>query len=274
MKLKIFIVRYKEDLNPILRSLREKDSFSLFEVYVINNYGKIFKEDFEGIFPSNLFILNNEVRPDFSTGHLSRSWNQAIINGFKDLSSPDADVLVLIQADSLFKENFYEIISNFYNSPLIFASSGRGDECMMLKPEIIKRVGLFDERYCNIAYQEGDYFLRCYLKEKERCLILDYLHRRVNIPKEIDSSSFIPIDIIFPSQPSLENSRSMAQSKFSYINFVKKWKGMRAEEWDEQIIKEFELSGDGKEIILYPYFEKDIDMRVYFPALRESEKER
>ena len=86
-KIKIYIVTYKNDkcLNTNLRSLFCSDLMNYdYEINVINNHSQI------NIDPKfkKVKLLNNNLRVDFSTGHLSRNWNQALINGFQDLNNP------------------------------------------------------------------------------------------------------------------------------------------------------------------------------------------
>lgn len=78
----MYIVTYNnpKDLHSNLNSIYESNipqNVDL-ELNVINNYSKNFNIDNK--FKVN--ILHNTLRPDWSTGHLSRNWNQAIVNGF------------------------------------------------------------------------------------------------------------------------------------------------------------------------------------------------
>ena len=108
MKIKQYIVTYNNEkqinncLNSIFTQLSDEE-LNILEVNVINNHSdlSINKE-----FLTKIKILNNDLRPDFSTGHLSRSWNQAIINGFRDLKKPDCDILITNQDDTKFTKNY------------------------------------------------------------------------------------------------------------------------------------------------------------------------
>ena len=90
MNIHVFAVRYREDIRPFVKNFYSDPTLPKDEVKltIINNYGTLSSEsnDFE--------IINNALRPDFSTGHLSRNWNQALINGFKNLAEPEVDYVV------------------------------------------------------------------------------------------------------------------------------------------------------------------------------------
>jgi hypothetical protein len=151
MKIKVFIVTYNCDLiYDNIRSLLSSDlvnydySINIIDNYCENNDLIDFCKD------NNINLFENKLRPSFSTGHLSRSWNQCIINGFKDLNNPDCDILVLCQDDNLFLSSWCsELIS--HHDTYEFISMGGGDQFHSYKPEHIKKVGLWDERFCNIG---------------------------------------------------------------------------------------------------------------------------
>ena len=63
---------------------------------------------------SDVGVIHNSVRADFSTGHLARDWNCAIINGFKSLTNPDCDILVTCQNDTLFNPTWIEQLIEYH----------------------------------------------------------------------------------------------------------------------------------------------------------------
>ena len=54
-----------------------------------------------------------------------------------------------------------------------FIQFGRGCGFMSFKPEAIKKIGLWDERFCNIGFHEADYFLRAFLFNNESTTLND-----------------------------------------------------------------------------------------------------
>jgi len=108
MKTKLYIVTYNNNEilnNWALKTLFESDfPIDNSDIYIINNHTNIY---IEPQYEDKIKILNNDLRPDFSTGHLSRNWNQAIINGFKNLNEPDCDLVIACQNDTKFCKNWY-----------------------------------------------------------------------------------------------------------------------------------------------------------------------
>lgn len=55
---------------------------------------------------------------------------------------------------------------------------GAGDAFCSYLPEAVRRIGLWDERFCNIGFQEADYFLRALIYNRDNSSINDVDHRR------------------------------------------------------------------------------------------------
>jgi hypothetical protein len=256
-KIVVFIVRYKEvyKLYECLDSIRVN-----IPVYIINNYGTLVLP--KDKYP-NVTVMDNIVRPDFSTGHLSRNWNQAIINGFKNINYPAVDKVVAIQSDVKLSHNWYDNVKNL-DKKIRYLVCGRGDEFQIFTPDGIRNVGLYDERFCNIGYQESDYFLRNLIIQPNNCCIIDYAHGRVNIPSEfsnVKESDFI----ISSAEGYVFNEAHIESQKFHEISnrwFMKKWNNMThwREFWNEENKKPDPFQ---KEIYLYPYFECNINPVLY-----------
>lgn len=254
MKIKHFIVTYNNEkrLNGSLESLFDsKSNFENLEVYVINNHSNI---NVNEKFKNRIKIINNQTRPDFSTGHLSRNWNQAIINGIQDLNNPDCDLLITSQDDTLFEKNYIEK-SLELSKHFDFVSYGTGDQFIIYTPNSIKKIGLWDERFCNIAYQEADYFLRA-VRYHDKVSINDEHHGRTYQSQ----SSVIPI-VNTPSgfiSGDESHLKSTIYHPHSAHVFFTKWE-VRAQPWGEDhlsLIKK--ITPKITSYIMYPYFEKNI----------------
>lgn len=181
MKIKIYIVTYNNDeilrrnLDSVVASdLMAEDT----EIFIINNYSKI--GDFSN-YPCT--ILDNVLRPDHSTAYLSRNWNQAILNGFQDINNPQADLVIAMQNDTEVKPDVCKNLKELHKK-YTFVQYGAGDNFMSWKIEAVRRVGLFDERFCGLACQEGDYFIRQAIWNKERACITDHAHKRLCNPTD------------------------------------------------------------------------------------------
>ena len=255
MKIKVFIVTYNSDLiYDNIRSLLSSDlvnydySINVIDNYCENNYLIDFCKD------NNINLFENKLRPSFSTGHLSRSWNQCIINGFKDLNNPDCDILVLCQDDNLFLSNWCSELINYHNT-YEFISMGGGDQFCSYKSEHIKKVGLWDERFCNIGYQEYDYFIRSYIYNKDKSSINDRKHRRINNSigdKFIDFGDYL-IGGMRNDKRHLDSVKYHEISKNILIN---KW-GQESMNWNLEYLNGISKSNI-QNYIYYPYFEKDV----------------
>jgi hypothetical protein len=254
MKIKVFIVTYNCDLiYDNIRSLLSSDLVNYdYSINVIDNYHnneKLFKFCLD----QKVNIIQNKLRPSFSTGHLSRSWNQCIINGFKDLNNPDCDILILCQDDNLFSQNWCSKIIEFHKI-YEFISMGSGDQFHSYKPEHIKKVGLWDERFCNIGYQEYDYFIRSYVYNRDNSSINDRLFKSYNqIECEIISNDD---HLVGAGRKDKRHLDSVKYHEISKNILIHKW-GQESVTCDFQFFDKISKSNI-QNYIYYPYFEKDI----------------
>lgn len=261
MRIKVFIVSYKSEnfLKENVDSLLSSDLVKHdHEINVINNYTGSFEIE-EYLIQKRIKILHNNLRPDFSTGHLSRNWNQAIINGIKDLKNPDCDILVLCQNDTFFQNDWCEQTINLHEK-YEFITMGGGDQFHSYLPEHIKKVGLWDERFCNIGYQEADYFIRSYLYNKDKATINDPLHGRIHNPV---NNRIIATGDHYNGGCRREESHlaSLAYHPISKKVLHQKW-GEFEENWSEHKLGRLPRESLIDNYVYYPYFEKDvIDLR-------------
>lgn len=247
-KVKLFFVTYnaKDDLDKTIRSCIEGNiNQILLQIHVINNHTNFHLAD---DLKENITVYHNTLRPDFSTGHLSRNWNQAIINGFKNIREPDCDILITCQDDAIWKKDWVESllsVHEFYD----FYTSNNGDMLCSYKPEAIKKIGLWDERFCNIQFQEADYFLRANLYHGEKCSINDSHHgRTLNQTTCITErpNSGIMRGVSSPSNEHHDLSKNV---------FIQKW-GEKFT-WNGRVtdLEHSKLPS----FMLYPYFEKHVE---------------
>ncbi|RYD61333.1 MAG: hypothetical protein EOP84_35870, partial [Verrucomicrobiaceae bacterium] len=106
MRIHHFIVTYRNPIwedcvRSILRTPTEHDR----QISVINNHS-----DFHVPYDLQTLVgvYHNTLRADWSTGHLARNWNQALILGFGNLIQPHADIVVTSQNDSTFSEGYLD----------------------------------------------------------------------------------------------------------------------------------------------------------------------
>ena len=252
MRIKQYIVTYNN--NELLDKCLKSMSGVTHEIFIIDNFGNCEIEDY-GL---NVQIIKNELRPKFSTGHLSKDWNAGLVNGFQNLNNPDADIVILNQNDTIFKENYIDKLIELHKQ-YDFIQMGSGDEMMSFIPNAVKQVGLFDERFCNIGLQEADYFLRCLLYNKDKSSINDIEHDRIiNKLKDDDivlekvlCGHYREEDYTMASAKYHVNSTNMFYFKWRNLPLDRNWSKLPVG-YDISIIRP-NLSN-----IMYPYFEKDI----------------
>ncbi|WP_139158941.1 glycosyltransferase family 2 protein [Vibrio sonorensis] len=240
------------------------------EINIINNHSD-FHLDSNYIDIVN--VLHNDLRPDFSTGHLARNWNQAILHGFRDLSNPRSDIVVTVQDDVLFKPDWLDKLKELHKK-YSFITMGAGDTFCSYLPEAVRKIGMWDERFCNIGFQEADYFLRALIYNREKSSINDIAHgrelnvvgsnevydynsRRFESDEEIDRVDSELITIPFTNLD--RRNAALDSMKFHCISsylFEDKW-GIIAAPWnDEHHILQGPISSN---YVTYPYFEKNVE---------------
>jgi len=253
MKIKQYIVTYNN--NEMLDRCLKSMSGVNHEVVIIDNFGNCEIQDYN----LNVKIIKNELRPQFSTGHLSKDWNAGLVNGFKDLNNPDCDVVILNQNDVIFKPNYIDNLIKLHKK-YDFIQMGSGDEMMSFTVNAVKQVGLFDERFCNIGFQEADYFLRCLIYNHEKSTINDLQHDR--FLNNLQDDDLVIEDTVCGHNR--EEESTMLSTKFhpnSHVLFNFKWSNLLLDRNWSKILKEFNILELKPSIsfIMYPYFEKDIN---------------
>jgi hypothetical protein len=274
MKIKVFILTYDDGsaLNLNLSTLYENMGNSeghVVEVYVINNHSSFYIDPkFDKV-----VVLNDNLRPDWSCGHSTRSWNAAFLLGIKSLTSPDCDILVNIQDDMVWSPNWLEGLLRIHQKYSFYTCSW-GDGFCSYTPEAVRRIGMWDERFCNIGYLEADYFLRALIYNKEGSSINDTGVGRVLNPIGMNGEPYdVPVAATEPSwsqnpafvanRPNaLTGSRRSIESLnyhgHSLRMFQEKWLEVPPEFWSEELKANPPPKPACPTYILYPYFECDI----------------
>ena len=177
--IKIYIVTYrrKEVLNKTLDTLFNKTDFPSVpntEVNIINNHS-----DFElnPEFIDKVNVIHNNARPDWDTGNLARNWNQALVHGLRDLNNPDTKIVTTMQNDVVLGSNWASNLLKLHQK-YTFVTGQLGDNIVSYRPEAVKKIGLWDERFITPANKEADYYIRALILNKEKSMINDIAHRR------------------------------------------------------------------------------------------------
>jgi len=250
-KVKMYCITYNNNkiLNDwFLKSLHESEYPDHYvDIFVIDNHSNI---EIQKEYQKLVKILPNSLRPDFSCGHLSRNWNQCIINGFQDLNNPDCDAVIGVQNDTKLKKDWYKKLDMLL-SKYRYIQNGAGDQFQVFTPESVKNIGMYDERFCNIVHQEADYFLRAYMLYNQYSSINDYIHGRVLNPTE--SVIHSTTSGYHRNEPS--HMESMKAHKLSHKIFWQKW-NRDPMGWKKNIKTQ---RPHLRSFVYYPYFEKNIN---------------
>jgi FkbM family methyltransferase len=253
-KIKQYIVTYKNKyrlekcLNSLFDSLDETQR-SFLEVYVVNNHTDF---DLNPDLASKVTVLHNTLRPDFSTGHLARSWNQCIINGFKSILSPDCDILITNQDDVEFEQDYINKLIEYHKTYNLI-QVGKGDSLMSYTIESIENIGIFDERFCTITFQEFDYYIRAMVHNYDKTSINDYYHNMLVNP--------IPdLKILKETQSGFERGEEYHVESDIYRHvcshlFEKKWSHFWYTIFVNQDLR-FKTEPLITSFVYYPYFER------------------
>lgn len=262
MKIKIYLVTYKghKRLGPTLKSLFDSNITDYeFEINIINNHTDIRVPEEYASRPE-LTVLHNTLRPDFSSGHLSRNWNQALVNGFKSLTNPDSDIVVCSQDDSIFHPEWatrLEFLMETYD----FVHGGHGDQFHAYKPEAIRKVGLWDERFCGISRQAADYFYRCLIHNPDGSTIQDVVHKRVlnTIHQDVNLSQNWLVNADVRQLDEVWDNSLHGNDHIAQKIMIQKW-GRDPFPWDKSLFlwASGTTSSMCSNYIQYPYFEKDV----------------
>ncbi|HRI32886.1 MAG TPA: glycosyltransferase family A protein [Saprospiraceae bacterium] len=270
MKYKLYIVTYKNlpDIQENISSIKDSDFYSRDDIgiFIINNSPSISLKTLEN---SKITVLDNNLRPEFSTGHLSRNWNQALINGFQSLVNPQAELVMHSQDDVKFEPGWFNQLLGLHNK-FDFINLGVGDAFCSYTIKAVQTIGLWDERFCGIGYQEADYFMRCLIALKNKSSINDLGHKRIlnPIPGNFFNSTrdarhggnynllYVPGK---NDQRMMEHHRSgnMAHELCRKMLYSKYGTEVKDVDWNvEYLEKEWKILNT--QPVLYPYFEGTI----------------
>jgi len=217
--------------------------------YVINNHSN-FTVDEDLL--NKVTVLHNTLRPDFSCGHLSRDYNAALIHGFKNLNNPFANQVICAHDDSLWRDGWLEDLEEIHKTYTFYAGD-YGCSMTSYLPEAVKKIGIWDERMCNIGYHEADYFLRALIFNKEKSTINDYFGGRVLNPTKV---------VFDHPEPNIDKNNhcneSLPYHTVSRKVFEDKW-NVHPENWNTRLLPNIPTNPLINTYMYYPYFELDIE---------------
>jgi len=257
---RIFLTTYKQGdllyhaLDSVFKAMEGKYSY---EVYIINNYGVLgLPEKYANKVTG---VIDNLVRPDFSTGHLPRDWNTCLLYGFQNLKEPVSDIVVCMHGDINLLDGWADYVYDLHmKKHRCFTSFGVGDVFCSYTAEGVRKIGMWDERFCNIGIQEKDYFLRAALWAKD-CATVNDRKSVVHNPEENKVIFHPNLRGITRGDP--EHHRSISFHPWSRGVFKAKWG------FDMHALRGPQGVANGTVVpgipvvhswLTYPYFEQDI----------------
>lgn len=284
--LKVYIVTYKRSdiLNDTLDKLFKSDFSEVenTEVTVINNHTSFSLDE---KFKNRVRVLHNQLRPDWSNGNLAENWNQALLDGFRDLSNPDSEYVVTLQNDTSLHPEWYSNLMKMHKK-YNFIVGKFGDNIVSYTPEAVKRIGIWDENFFGVQYKEADYWLRALIFNKDLSCINDTLHGiELNNSDALDLDTTVDRNFIEESGFSGDNTlkrraddsehkeiwstRGGVYKEYAWKYFKLKWSGTWMKEpskvgWIKQWTNDLKENPPDmtkskiKNIVKYIYFEKDI----------------
>jgi hypothetical protein len=188
--IKIYIITYKrkEILNKTLDILFNQTDFPSIpntEVNIINNHSDFHLNE---EFVDKVNVIHNNTRVDWDSGNLARNWNEALLHGFKDLNNPDAKIVTTMQNDIVLHPNWATNLLKLHKK-YTFVTGQLGDNIVSYRPEAVKKIGMWDERFLTPGNKEADYYIRALIFNKEKSMIGDSVHRRL-----LNAHDSLPLD--------------------------------------------------------------------------------
>lgn len=260
MKARMYIVTYNSEhhINEGLETLFASDlSQHELEIFIINNHSNFHLHD---EFVGKVTVLHNVLRLDSSTGHTTRNWNQALMLGFEDLNNPQCDIVICAQDDVLYQPQWLNLTYKaHFEMGYDFVCTGIGDVLHSYTPTAIKKVGMWDERFCVVCLMEHDYFIRAAMHLNDKASVTDTGH-------SVGLYTFNPLPFVNQMliQPVKEAEKHALTSIRRTMDtppkelFKAKW-GMYTE---QAFIDQFVGKPRKPNIpsyVTYPYFERNID---------------
>jgi len=269
--IKVFIVTYRRTdvLNKTLDILFNQTDFKSIpntEINIINNHSEFYLED---RFKDKVNVFHNNTRPDWDTGNLARNWNEALLHGFVDLKNPDAKIVTTMQNDIILHPNWATNLLKLHQK-YTFVTGCLGDNIVSYRPDAVKKIGMWDERFLNPANKDADYFLRALIYNKEKSMINDTAHNRL-----LNSHDALPLDqnVYQGAEPEWRKVKSNDMSREAWYHasqiFYWKWKDTWKSQpkyygwltkWSKDFVDNPPSSPKVPNFVQYYYFEKDTDL--------------
>ena len=164
-----------------------------------------------------------------------------------------------LKDDSIFRKDWASKLVSLHDVHS-FVQNGHGDQFHSYLPEAVRRIGLWDERFCGLSRQAADYFWRCVMYNIEGSTIQDTIHRRIInpiFPNDVEKSRgwLVNPDVrqIDGVHDNTANHQGEISEKLMSIKYP-----FEPFPWTIEKISRRPKRTVIDNFITYPYFEKDI----------------
>lgn len=250
------------------------------EVYVLNNYGVLRDGLPQKYAERGVRVLDNVRRADFSTGHLSRDWNHCLVNGFQSLATPKSEYVVCMQTDNEVAPKFASTLVALHRRYTL-VNAGIGDAFTSYTAAAVRRIGIWDERYSNIGWQDFDYWFRamsfagdigiCFMQKDDKYAHEDY--QAAGFPCELDSKNKELPKVLSVMRSgwndhSVSHKKSIGFHTYGEAVFREKWPHLTATKmsiWGISTAAQMRQHNGTRRppaiptFRTYPYFERDLE---------------
>jgi hypothetical protein len=164
----------------------------------------------------------------------------------------------MAQNEVVFRAGFLAALKR-HAARFCYMTFGHGDEVQVMTPEAVRRIGLYDERFCNIGFHEADCFLRALIAAPEAVSINDDFHGRVHNPVPNDVTEHVatgysrrdPAHLASMAASFAYGSEARPYHGISRRVFAHKWAGADPQNWGHAARS---LRECAKQYMMYPYF--------------------
>ena len=182
--------------------------------------------------------------------------------------NPDAKIVVTMQNDIVLADNWTSNLLKMHQN-YTFVTGQLGDNIISYRPEAVKRIGMWDERFITPANKEADYYIRALILNKEKSIVNDFFHGRL-----LNSDDALVLDKpeYQGGDPEWRKEKSNDMSKEGWYHtsqiFYWKWKDTWKSQpsytgwltnWPKEFVDNPPSLPKCPNFVQYYYFEKDVE---------------
>ena len=184
------------------------------------------------------------------------------------MNNPDAKIVVTMQNDIVLGRHWATNLLKMHKK-YTFITGQLGDNIVSYRPEAVKKIGMWDERFVTPANKEADYYIRALIYNREHSLINDRVHGRLLNEAdalELDTSTYRGGETDWRAEKRNDNSHEgwYHTSQIFYWKWKDTWKTQPSyygwlTRWSKEFINNPPCPPKVPNFVQYYYFEKDIE---------------